>query len=146
MAKTADKVRNAAGGARPYVDRALTDEELRDNVKNAFSAAREVYNELTGRRGVAGIATRVAVDKDIQDNLRTAVDELRHAANRLQGREEHKSRNGLLLLTGIALGILFNPVTGPETRRWLRDHLFGGGGDQFGYEPGGNSGTTGSSS
>jgi hypothetical protein len=146
MPKTTEKVRTAAGGAKPYLDRALTDEDLRDNVKNAFSAAREIYNELAGRRGVTGLATRVAVDKDIQDNLRTAVDELRQAANRLQGREEHKSRNGMLLLTGIALGILFNPVTGPETRRWLRDHLFGGGEDQFGYEPGGNSGTTGSQS
>jgi hypothetical protein len=141
MPKTKERVRGVADTARPYVDRALTDQELRDNVKNAFTAARDVYNELTGRRGVSGLATRVAVDKDIQENLRTAVDELRSAANRLQGREEHKSRNSLLLLVGIALGVLFNPVTGPETRRWLRERLFGGGSNEFGYETGGNSGT-----
>ena len=70
---------------------------------------------------------------------------VRAAANRLQGREEHKSRNGMLLVTGIALGVLFNPVTGPETRRFLREKLLGGGsGDQFGYEAGGNSGAGGS--
>jgi hypothetical protein len=138
--KTSEKVRDVAGGARPYVDRALTDEELRENVKNAFSAARDIYNELAGRRGVTGIATRVAGDKEIQDSLRTAIEELRSAANRLQGREEHKNRNGMLLLTGIALGILFNPVTGPETRHWVRSKLFGGGDDHFGYEAGGNSG------
>ena len=141
MPKTTEKVRNVADSAKPYVDRALTDEELRANVKNAFTAAREIYNELVGRRGVTGLATRVAADKEIQDNLRTAIDELRSAANRLQGREEHKSRNAMLLLTGIALGILFNPVTGPETRRLLREKLFGGGsGDEFGYDTGGNSG------
>ena len=143
MPKTAEKVRGVADTAKPYVDRALTDAELRDNVKNAFTAARDIYNELTGRRGVTGLATRVAVDKDIQDNLRTAIDELRSAANRLQGREEHKSRNSMLLITGIALGILFNPLTGPETRRFLREMLFGGGGgDQFGYESSGNSGAS----
>ena len=30
-----------------------------------------------------------------------------------------------LLLTGIALGVLFNPATGPDTRRWLRDKISG---------------------
>ncbi len=28
-------------------------------------------------------------------------------------------------MTGIALGVLFNPISGPETRRWLKDKLFG---------------------
>src|SRR5207237_7040533 len=123
--------------------RALTDEELRDNVKNAFVAAREIYNELAGRRGVTGLATRVAADREIQDNLRTAIEELRSAANRLQGREEHKSRNGMLLMIGIALGILFNPMTGPATRRFLRDNLFGGNGDDVGSVSGGESGAAG---
>jgi hypothetical protein len=30
-----------------------------------------------------------------------------------------------LLMAGIALGVLFNPATGPDTRRWLKDKLFG---------------------
>ncbi len=56
---------------------------------------------------------RAATDKDIQENLRKAVDELRNAADRVQGKEDHSTRNTMLLLTGIALGILFNPMTGP---------------------------------
>jgi hypothetical protein len=36
-------------------------------------------------------------------------------------------------MAGIALGVLFNPLTGPETRKWLRETLFGGGSDDFGY-------------
>jgi hypothetical protein len=44
MPKTTERVRGVADTAKPYVDRALTDEELRANVKNAFSAAREIYN------------------------------------------------------------------------------------------------------
>jgi hypothetical protein len=31
----------------------------------------------------------------------------------------------MLLFTGIVLGILFNPVTGPSTRKWLSDRVLG---------------------
>ena len=54
MAKTKDKVSDAATNAKPYVDRALHDEELRENVRNAYESARTVYNELIGKRGVTG--------------------------------------------------------------------------------------------
>ena len=113
MAKTKRQVSGAASNVRPYVERAVGDEELRENVKAAFQAAREVYDELIGNRGVTTVATRVATDKDIQDKLREAVDELRTAADRVQGKKDHSGRNATLLIAGIALGILFNPVTGP---------------------------------
>jgi len=140
MAKTRDKVLDRAGGARPYIERALTDEGLRENVRNAFDSAREVYNELIGGRGAIPLATRVATDKDIQDRLREAVDEIREAADRVQGKKDHGARNTTLLLTGIALGILFNPISGAQTRKWVSDKLFGPS-DDFTYQGGGNSGT-----
>jgi hypothetical protein len=144
---TKEKVSGAASNVKPYVQRALQDDELRDNLKNAFDAAREVYNELLGPRpGAVGLATRVATDKDIQEHLRTAIDELRNAADRVHGKESHKGRNTTLLMTGIALGILFNPVTGPDTRRWLRETLFGGGEDDFGYSGGSGGNSSGNSS
>jgi len=128
MAKAKDRVADV----KPYVKRAIQDEELRDNLRSAFATARDVYDELIGKRGVTGVATKVASDKDIQDQLRSAIDDLRSAANRVQGGESHKSRNSTLVLAGIALGILFNPLTGPETRRWLKDKIFGED-EQFGY-------------
>jgi hypothetical protein len=137
MHKTRDKVTDAAGTVKPYVERALRDEELRTNVRNAYESARTIYDELVARRGVTGLASRVATDKDIQSELRSAIDELRQAASRVQGakpqEEEHAGRNGSLLLVGIALGILFNPVTGPKTRKWLAERLFGGD-DEFTYQ------------
>jgi hypothetical protein len=142
MAKTTDKVTEAAGTVKPYVERALHDEELRADVRNAYESARNIYDELVAKRGVTGVASRVATNKDIQAELRSAIDELRQAAGRVQGvkkaEEEHGGRSAALLTAGIVLGILFNPVTGPQTRKWLADLLFGGG-DDFTYQ--GDNGT-----
>jgi hypothetical protein len=137
MAKAA---RDRVADVKPYVQRAIQDEELRENLRSAFDTARDVYDELIGKRGVTGVATKVASDKDIQDQLRSAIDDLRAAASRIQGNESHKNRNGTLLLAGIAIGILFNPMTGPETRRWLKNKIFGEE-EEFGYG-GGSSGNS----
>src|SRR2546428_6607367 len=123
MAKTKDKVLDRASGARPYIERAMKDEDLRENVRNAFESAREVYNELIGGRGAIPVATRVATDKEIQERLKEAADELRQAADRVQGRKVHGGRNTLLLVTGVALGILVKPVLCTHKRKWLSDQV-----------------------
>jgi hypothetical protein len=138
MAKTRDKVSDAADNVKPFIDRALHDEELRESVRNAYESARTIYTELIGKRGVTGVASRIATDKDIQEELRSTITELRRAADRVQGRDEHKSRNSTLLFVGVALGVLFNPITGPATRKWLSNRLFGGG-DDFTYQGGNGS-------
>ena len=120
-----DKVYGAVDVARPYVDRIARDEELHDHVKNAYASARTIYDELLGSRGAQALATRVAQDKDMQSELRNAVSELRRAGERAQGKSSHSKRNFTLLLAGITLGVLFNPATGPETRKWLKEKVLG---------------------
>lgn len=121
MAKAKDRLSDA----KPYVARALQDEEVRENVKSAIAAAREIYDELIGGRRPTAVAARVATDKEIQDNLRSAIDDLKKAATRVQGKKEHSSRNATLLLTGIVLGVLFNPITGAQTRGWISEKILG---------------------
>lgn len=127
MTKTKDRVVDAAENVKPYVERAISDEKLRDDVMSAFATARELYNDLLGNRDAVGVATRVATDEELRDKLRDAVEDLRNAADRLQGKKEHGGRNATLLVAGVALGILYNPVTGPETRKWLKEMLAGDG-------------------
>lgn len=142
MPKTKDRVAGMAGNARPYVERAIRDEELREHVKQAYAAARDIYDELVGPRGVTELATRVAKDEEVQDNLRTAIAELRQAAYRLQGRRQRQRGRNFLLLLGVLVGLFYNPVTGPSLRGWVKKRLFGG--DEFGFE--GSSGNSGSGS
>ena len=132
MAKTKDKVSDATDTVRPFVERALRDEKLRDDVQSAFATARKVYEQLTGAKDVQKAASKVVGDKKLHKELREAVEDLRSAAERLQGKTKAKRKRGRkLLLALVALGALFNPVTGPETRRKLKE-LAGGGDDEFG--------------
>jgi hypothetical protein len=132
-----EKVNDAVQTARPYVERLAQDDDLHDHVKKAYDSARKIYDELIGPTGATAVAMRVAKDKDLQDELKKAVEELRRAGDRARGAESHTGRNMTLLVTGIALGILFNPMTGPATRNWLKERLFGGD-EEFTYQ--GNSG------
>jgi hypothetical protein len=135
MRTSSDKVRTAAESARPYVERALTDDEFRDSLRSAFVAAKQVYEELVPPRGVTELAGKVARDEEIQQSVKRAIVELRHAADRLQeereGRGSHTMRNVLLILLGVAIGIFFNPFTGADTRRWVKGRVAGG---EFSYD------------
>jgi Ribonuclease G/E len=130
MLKTRDRISDKADTVKPYVERAIRDEQVRENVKSALAAARAVYEELLGGRGVTTVATRVATDKEVQENLRKAIDELREAAERVQGRTQSHTGRNLLLLAALAIGIFYNPVTGPATRKWVGD-LIGGKDEEF---------------
>jgi hypothetical protein len=132
MAKLQDRALDRASDVKPYIERAFKDERVREDVKSAIMTAREIYDQLMGGRQITAAAARVATDKDIQESLRDAIDDLRDAADRIQGKSSHATRNATLLMTGIVLGILFNPLTGPGTRRWLQDKIFGEG-EEFEY-------------
>ena len=133
MAKLQDRALDRASDVKPYIERAFKDERVREDVKSAILTAREIYNQLmSGRNQLTTAAARVATDEEIQESFRDAIEDLRSAADRIQGKSSHSARNATLLMTGIVLGILFNPVTGPGTRRWLQDRIFGEG-EEFEY-------------
>lgn len=132
MNTTKERVADATSHVRPYVERAIRDEELRRNVKEAYTSARALYEQLLAKNDVSTVATKLVGDEDIQIQLRNVVSQLRSAAGRVQtAQQEEKSsrsaRNTLLLVAGIAVGLLVNPVTGPSLRGWLKKKVFGSG-------------------
>lgn len=147
MTNTKDRASAAAASARPYVERALHDKELRDNIRNAFFSARAVYDELASRRKVSDAASRLAGDKDIQDELRNAIEEIRNAAGRVKSVKSgppetaRTIRNSVTLMLGIMIGLLVNPITGPAIRRALARKLFGSG-NGFVYQGNGSKTST----
>ncbi|HUF02076.1 MAG TPA: hypothetical protein VMN35_06595 [Gaiellaceae bacterium] len=132
MAKTKTKPVQAAEALRPYVQRAIEDPELRDDLLEAFVAARGLYGQLAKKQGVKGKVEKVS-DKDFQEDLQDLIADLSEATDRIkgEGKKGHKVRNRVILLTGVTLGVLYNPWTGQATREWIMERVAGGDGNGF---------------
>jgi hypothetical protein len=128
MAKKAAKMTDTIELLKPYLERALRDEEFRQDLKDALVAARELYGPLTKQKnGVAGPARALATDKKAQEQMRRAIEDLVSAKDTLQGKKKKKSHKGrnMVLLAGLIAGALYNPWTGPQTREKLLDLIAG---------------------
>ena len=127
MAKKAAKMTDTFEVVKPYLERALRDEEFRKDLKDALGAARELYGPLTKQNGVGASAKAIATDKKTQEQIRRALDDLMSAKEGIQGKKRKKSHKGrnMVLLAGIVAGALYNPWTGPQTREKLLDLVAG---------------------
>ena len=126
--KRNERLGDTVESLRPYIERALKDDEFRGNVREAVEAARGVYGDLSKADGLAQSATKLATDKDVHGNLQRALAELTDAVERIQGakgsRKSRKKRKALLM-AGVVAGALYNPWTGQSTRDWLVDKVAG---------------------
>jgi hypothetical protein len=126
MAKSkAAKAGAAASAARsnPYVRRAMEDEDLRDNVRVAFDAARDAYGRLSNGKKPA---KALMDDKKLQKDLRKSAEALRDAGQALREGPKKKRRFGLGKLLFIALiGGAIAVATNEGIRNKLLDLVFG---------------------
>ena len=74
----------------------IEDDELRENLRNAFVSAKKAYGRVNGK-GPA----KVLDDKKVQRELKDAATSLKDAADSLRGQKKRKSRKGRILLLGI---------------------------------------------
>jgi hypothetical protein len=121
--QTADRAGDLYSAARenPYVQRLIEDDDLRDNLRDAFESARGAYTRATGAG--KGPAKAVTSDKKVQKDLRKAAESLREASDRLKA-PKRKSRLGRLILFAlVAAGIAL--VLSEDARKTVLDTLFG---------------------
>jgi hypothetical protein len=112
----------AAGKAvrsNEYVQRFIEDEELRENVRSAFTSAKKAYGRINGKGPVKALD-----DKKVQRELKEAATSLKDAADSLRGGKKKKRRKGRLLLVafvgaGLALAL------SEDLRKKALDTLFG---------------------
>jgi hypothetical protein len=123
--KQSRKAASAAAATSPWVQRLAEDEELRDNFRVAFEAAKDAYERITDSKH-----PRDAVhDKRVQKDLKQAADALKDAGSALkEGPKKRKARRKggkgrvlLVLLVGAAIAL----VVSEDLRTKLLDALFG---------------------
>ena len=119
----------AAAGAvatarqNPYVQRVIEDDDLRDNVRVAFEAARDAYARLANGKAPGKV---VMDDKKFHKDLQTAADALKDAGSALREGPKRKRRGGIgrkLMLLLIAGGLAL--ALSSDLRSKVLDALFG---------------------
>ncbi len=127
MATRTKQARKAASAAAattsPWVQRLAEDEELRDNFRVAFEAARDAYERITDSK-----SPRDAVsDKKVQKDLKQAADALKDAGSALKEGPRKRQRKGgfmrKLLVLAVGAGIAL--AVSEELRSKVLDALFG---------------------
>lgn len=123
--QTTDRAGDLYEAARenPYVQRLIEDEDLRDNLKDAYSSAKKAYGRATGDGG-KGTVKAVTSDKKVQKEMRQAAEALQEARERLQKPKKKHHRFGKLILLAIIGGVVALVVS-ESARKTVLDALFG---------------------
>jgi hypothetical protein len=119
---TQTRTRGAADAARPYIQRLIEDEDLRDSIREAVKSARHAYERMSNGKGPA---KAIMEDKKVHNDLRTAAESLRDASESLRGRRKRKGHPLRKLLAIAILGGVLALVLSEDLRKAALDKLFG---------------------
>ena len=124
--KKAQKAQKAALQARynPYVQRVIDDEDLRDNLVQAYESARKAYSRLTNGKSPT---KQIFDDKKLQKEIKNAASNVKDASVALREAPQ-KKRGGLsfgkvLVLGAVGAGAALAVSEG--LRKKVLDTLFG---------------------
>jgi hypothetical protein len=115
----------AAAKARsnPYVQRLIDDEDLRQNLYDAYTSAKGAYGRLSNGKSPA---TQIFDDKKLQKELKAAAESIRDASVALREAPKKKRSGGIgkLLLLGV-VGAAAALALSEGLRKKVLDTLFG---------------------
>src|SRR3954452_375487 len=124
MAAKKTGAKATAAAAAPYVQRVMTDEELRDNLRVAIESARVAFGRLQNGKGVP---KTVLDDKRFHKDVNKAATALKDASDALREGPKKRKRKG-----GLMRKVLFLMVAGgiaiarrKDLRNKVLDALFG---------------------
>jgi hypothetical protein len=124
MAAKKKAAKAGAAAAAPYVQRVISDEELRDNVRVAVDSARVAFARLQNGKAVP---TTVLDDKKFHRDVSKAATALKDASDALrEGPKKKKRKGGLfrkLLFLAVAGGVAV--AVSEDLRNKVLDTLFG---------------------
>jgi hypothetical protein len=123
--KKAAKAGAAAAAVRrsPYVQRIAEDEELRQNLWNAYESARGAVGRLQNGKHPT---KQIFDDKKLQKDLKSAAESFKEASVALREAPKKKRKGGvgkLLLLGIVSAGVAL--AVSEDLRKKLLDALFG---------------------
>jgi hypothetical protein len=123
--KKAQKAQAAAMKARanPYVQRIVEDEDLRENIADAYASARKAWARLSNGKSPT---TQIFDDKKLQKEIKNAAGSIKDASVALREAPKKKKRGGFgkVLLVGLAgAGVALAVSEG--LRKKVLDSLFG---------------------
>ncbi len=102
-----------------YVRRLIEDEELRENLQDAYRSAKKAYARVNNGQP----AKKLMDDRKVHKDLRSAAESLREASDQIRGKgESHTFRN--LVLIAIVGGVLAIALS-EDVRKAVLDRLFG---------------------
>jgi hypothetical protein len=123
--KKAAKAQKAAVKARynPYVQRLIDDEDLRQNIVQAYESSRDAFVRLNNGKHPS---KQIFDDKKLQKDVKAAAENLRDAtvALREAPKKQRKGGFGRILLLGIVGGAVALAVS-EGLRKKVLDALFG---------------------
>ena len=134
MASKKKKAAAAAGGAagaakaarnNPYVHEIVGNDDLRENIQQAYESARDAYDRISSSKKPA---KAVFDDKKLQKDVKSAAESFRDASVALREapkkKKKKRGRLGKLLVVGV-VGAGLALAVSEDLRKKVLDQLFG---------------------
>ncbi|MGI8630983.1 MAG: hypothetical protein ACR2NA_00295 [Solirubrobacterales bacterium] len=113
-----------------YVQRLIEDDELRENIQEAYDSARAAYERIAGGKSPA---KTLLDDNKVHAELENALASLHEATQMMRGKRD-KSRRWTKVLAIALIGAGLALVLSEDVRKTVLDKLFGAE-EEFEYTP-----------